>query len=41
MRTIKLLGCPTVAALNESYIDVPSEWSKEDRVGTRGSGTPD
>ena len=27
MRTIKLLGCPTVTALNESYIDVPSEWS--------------
>jgi L-lactate dehydrogenase (cytochrome) len=27
MRTIKLLGCPSVSALNESYIEVPAHWS--------------
>jgi isopentenyl diphosphate isomerase/L-lactate dehydrogenase-like FMN-dependent dehydrogenase len=27
MRTIKLLGCPSVTALNESYIEVPAHWS--------------
>src|SRR3954470_24453614 len=27
VRTIKLLGCPSVTALDESYVDVPAEWS--------------
>ena len=27
MRTIKLLGCPSVSALNDSYIEVPAHWS--------------
>ncbi|HMF61111.1 MAG TPA: alpha-hydroxy acid oxidase [Vicinamibacterales bacterium] len=27
MRTMKLLGCPSVSALNESYIEVPAHWS--------------
>jgi L-lactate dehydrogenase (cytochrome) len=26
MRTLKLLGCPSVTALNRSYLDVPQEW---------------
>jgi L-lactate dehydrogenase (cytochrome) len=26
VRTIKLLGCPSVAALDRSYVEVPKEW---------------
>jgi isopentenyl diphosphate isomerase/L-lactate dehydrogenase-like FMN-dependent dehydrogenase len=26
MRTIKLLGCPSAATLNRSYLDVPADW---------------
>jgi len=26
MRTLKLLGCPSTADLNRSYVDVPSDW---------------
>jgi len=26
IRTMKLLGCNSVKALNQSYIDVPPEW---------------
>ena len=26
MRTLKLLGCPSPAALNRSYVEVPAEW---------------
>ena len=26
MRTIKLLGCPSAAQLNQSYVDIPAEW---------------
>jgi isopentenyl diphosphate isomerase/L-lactate dehydrogenase-like FMN-dependent dehydrogenase len=26
VRTLKLLGCPSIAALDRSYIDVPPEW---------------
>lgn len=26
VRTLKLLGCPSVAELDPSYVDVPSEW---------------
>jgi L-lactate dehydrogenase (cytochrome) len=25
-RTLKLLGCPSIAALDRSYLDVPSNW---------------
>jgi len=25
-RTLKLLGCPSVAALDRSYVDVPAHW---------------
>ncbi|HEY6176201.1 MAG TPA: alpha-hydroxy acid oxidase, partial [Kofleriaceae bacterium] len=25
-RTLKLLGCPSIAALDRSYVDVPSGW---------------
>jgi L-lactate dehydrogenase (cytochrome) len=28
-RTVRLLGCPSVSALDRSYIDVPSAWSHE------------
>ncbi|MBI3049421.1 MAG: alpha-hydroxy-acid oxidizing protein [Acidobacteria bacterium] len=28
VRTLKLLGCPSVAALDTSYVDVPAEWSR-------------
>jgi L-lactate dehydrogenase (cytochrome) len=31
MRTIKLLGCPSVSALDGSYVDVPAHWSIPDR----------
>ncbi len=27
MRTIKLLGCPSVTALDESYVEVPAHWA--------------
>ena len=27
IRTLKLLGCPSVAELDQSYIDVPAGWS--------------
>lgn len=27
-RTLRLLGCPSVAALNSSYVDVPESWLK-------------
>jgi L-lactate dehydrogenase (cytochrome) len=26
LRTIKLLGCPSAAQLNRSYIDIPADW---------------
>lgn len=26
VRTLKLLGCPSIAALNQSFIDVPPDW---------------
>ena len=26
MRTIKLLGCPSVTALDRSYVEVPAHW---------------
>lgn len=28
-RTVRLLGCPSVGALDRSYVDVPSAWSDE------------
>jgi L-lactate dehydrogenase (cytochrome) len=28
-RTIRLLGCPSIAALDRSYVDVPLAWSQE------------
>ncbi len=28
-RTIRLLGCPSIASLDRSYVDVPSTWSHE------------
>lgn len=28
-RTVRLLGCPSVSALDRSYVDVPSAWSHE------------
>jgi L-lactate dehydrogenase (cytochrome) len=27
-RTLKLLGCPSIAALDASYVDVPAAWSR-------------
>jgi L-lactate dehydrogenase (cytochrome) len=27
IRTLKLLGCPSVAALDRSYVAVPPEWT--------------
>ena len=41
MRTMKLLGCPTVTALNESYIDVPMEWSATPRHPKAAIGSRD
>ncbi|MGA8233358.1 MAG: alpha-hydroxy acid oxidase [Candidatus Acidiferrales bacterium] len=28
-RTLKLLGCPSISALDGSYVDVPSTWNRE------------
>jgi len=28
-RTVRLLGCPSISALDRSYVDVPSAWSHE------------
>jgi len=32
IRTLKLLGCESVAALDRSYVDVPAEWMASDRL---------
>jgi len=29
VRTLKLLGCASVAELDRSYVDVPADWLKE------------
>jgi len=29
IRTLKLLGCPSIAALDQSFIDVPPDWLKK------------
>lgn len=26
VRTLKLLGCPAIAALDQSYVDIPVGW---------------
>jgi L-lactate dehydrogenase (cytochrome) len=31
VRTMKLLGCPSVKALDPSYLDVPADWLVEAR----------
>jgi len=31
-RTLKLLGCASIAELNPSYVEVPADW----RVDSRG-----
>jgi L-lactate dehydrogenase (cytochrome) len=31
IRTLKLLGCPSVAELNRSYIEVPADWIPRER----------
>jgi L-lactate dehydrogenase (cytochrome) len=31
VRTLKLLGCPSVAALDRSYVDVPAHWESVNR----------
>jgi L-lactate dehydrogenase (cytochrome) len=28
-RTVKLLGCPSTAELNPSYVDVPADWDRD------------
>jgi isopentenyl diphosphate isomerase/L-lactate dehydrogenase-like FMN-dependent dehydrogenase len=33
IRTLKLLGCPSVAELDRSYVDVPADWLR--KFGTR------
>jgi L-lactate dehydrogenase (cytochrome) len=30
VRTLKLLGCPSIAALDQSFIDVPPDWLQKD-----------
>jgi isopentenyl diphosphate isomerase/L-lactate dehydrogenase-like FMN-dependent dehydrogenase len=40
IRTLKLLGCPSVAALDRSYIDVPAEWLTPTVAATSGSWAP-
>ena len=40
VRTMKLLGCPSVAELDRSYVDVPAEWfarESKPRVEVGGS----
>jgi isopentenyl diphosphate isomerase/L-lactate dehydrogenase-like FMN-dependent dehydrogenase len=36
VRTLKLLGCPSVAELDSSYVDVPPHWRRgtSDRTGS-------
>jgi L-lactate dehydrogenase (cytochrome) len=29
IRTLKLLGCPSVGELNQSYVDVPPDWLRK------------
>ncbi len=29
IRTLKLLGCPSIAALDRSYVDVPADWLRK------------
>ena len=35
VRTMRLLGCPSVAELGRSYVDAPSEWFAERRQSVR------
>ena len=28
VRTLKLLGCPSLAALDRSYVKVPADWER-------------
>jgi isopentenyl diphosphate isomerase/L-lactate dehydrogenase-like FMN-dependent dehydrogenase len=40
IRTMKLLGCRSLADLNESFVDVPPEWlARSDRSSTRRATT--
>ena len=44
IRTLKLLGCPSIAALDQSFIDVPPGWLQKqlrDRSQIRESPHPD
>jgi L-lactate dehydrogenase (cytochrome) len=38
VRTLKLLGCASAAALDRSYVDVPTEWLTHTSVGGVGAG---
>ena len=31
VRTLKLLGCPSISELDRSYVDVPYEWERQVR----------
>jgi isopentenyl diphosphate isomerase/L-lactate dehydrogenase-like FMN-dependent dehydrogenase len=33
-RTLRLLGCPSIAALDRSFVDVPANWQSARAVGT-------
>jgi L-lactate dehydrogenase (cytochrome) len=37
IRTLKLLGCASVAELDPSYVNVPADWPVGERRVTRGT----
>ena len=39
IRTLRLLGCPSVRDLDRSYIDVPSDWTRTGHPSPAFSGT--
>ena len=40
MRTLKLLGCPSVAELDESYVGVPAHWRRSEAGDVVGPLSP-
>ena len=39
-RTLRLLGCSSVSALDRSYVEVPESWSRRSRAETDSAGYP-
>jgi L-lactate dehydrogenase (cytochrome) len=40
VRTMRLLGCPSIAELDRSYVDAPSEWFADRYAGSEPRTRP-